>query len=159
MGPELFGVGFAEAVLVLVIMLIVVGPQRMPQVAREAGRWYRIARRYTAEITADVRSGLDEIEQEVKAETDDLQSIREIGDELETDLQETQANLRETEAELKQTEAELASATSGAERGDDDASPAAATRSDGGDPAADPAAQVDQSATADDDARSGSSDA
>ena len=43
---ELFGVGIPEAGLILVIMLLVVGPNRFPQVAREAGKWYRIARAY-----------------------------------------------------------------------------------------------------------------
>ncbi len=82
MGPELFGVGVAEALLVLVIALILMGPQRLPEIARQAGRWYRIARRYTAEITTDLRGALSELEDEVKADTEDLRSVREIGEDL-----------------------------------------------------------------------------
>ena len=93
MGPELFGVGALEALLVMVIALIVVGPQRLPEIARQSGRWYRVARRYTAEITADVRGALSEIEDEVKAETEDLRSVREIGGDLESGLKETESDL------------------------------------------------------------------
>jgi Tat protein translocase TatB subunit len=83
MGPEVFGVGALEALLVMVIALMVVGPQRLPEIARQAGRWYGIARRYTAEMTTDLRGALDELEEEVKADTEDLRSVREIGQDLE----------------------------------------------------------------------------
>ncbi len=99
MGPELFGVGFAEAVLVFVIALIVVGPQRFPALARQSGRWYRVARRYTAEITADLRGALAELEDEVKAEGDDLRSIRELGKEIEGDLRATGRELDAADAD------------------------------------------------------------
>lgn len=82
MGPELFGVGALEALLVLVIAMVVVGPQRLPEIARQSGRWYRVARRYTSEITADLRGALNELEEDVKADTEDLHSIREIEDDL-----------------------------------------------------------------------------
>ena len=93
MGPELFGVGFAEAVLVLVIALIVVGPHRFPEVARNGGRWYRKARRFTAEVTSDLRAAMSELEQEVTAEAGDLRSIRELGSEVEADLKQTEQEL------------------------------------------------------------------
>ena len=89
MGPELFGVGAAEAVLVFVIALILVGPQRFPEIARQSGRWYQVARRYTAEVTKDVRGAIDDLEEEVKAETADLREVRTIGEELETGVQAT----------------------------------------------------------------------
>jgi sec-independent protein translocase protein TatB len=68
-----------EAGLVLVITLVLVGPQRFPEIARQGGKWYRIARRFTADVTKDLRLAVDEIEQEIKIETDDLQSLRELG--------------------------------------------------------------------------------
>ena len=76
---SLFGVGAMEAGLVLVIALVLVGPQRFPEIARQGGKWYRVARRFTAEVTKDLRLAVDEIEQEIKTETEDLQSIRELG--------------------------------------------------------------------------------
>ena len=76
---ELFGVGAMEAGLVLVITLIVVGPHRFPEIAREGGKWYRTARRYANEVMRDARGAMAELEAEVKAGTDDLRSVREIG--------------------------------------------------------------------------------
>ncbi len=77
---NLFGVGAAEAGLVFVIALIVVGPQRFPEIMRQAGRWYRVARAYSNEVMKDVRAAVDEIEQEVKAETDDIRSVGDFSD-------------------------------------------------------------------------------
>jgi sec-independent protein translocase protein TatB len=111
MGPELFGVGAAEAVLVFVIALVLVGPQRFPDLARQGGRWYRIARRYTADITKDVRSAIDEIEEEVRAETDDLKIVRELGEDMEAQLKETSSDLDKIGAETQQA-AEVTPTTS-----------------------------------------------
>lgn len=79
------GVGAAEAGLVFVIALIVVGPQRFPEMMRSAGRWYRIARAYSNEVMKDVRSAVSEIEREVKAETEDLNVAQDLKD-LQGDL-------------------------------------------------------------------------
>lgn len=99
-----FGVGPAEAGLVFVIALIVVGPQRFPEIMRSAGRWYRMARAYSNEVMKDVRSAVDDIEREVKAETDDLKSVRDFAD-LGSDLREAQRDAeslgRETNAVLR----------------------------------------------------------
>ena len=90
---ELFGVGALEAGLILVITLIVVGPQRFPEIAREGGRWYRTARRYANEVMGDVRGAMSELETEVKAQTEDLRSVREIGDDLTATGRATRADL------------------------------------------------------------------
>lgn len=91
---ELFGVGALEALLVLVITLVVVGPQRFPEIAREGGKWVRKARRFTAEVTAELREAYSELEEEVRAEGDDLRSVREIGEEVRTGLQESATDIR-----------------------------------------------------------------
>ena len=91
---ELFGVGALEALLVLVVTLVVVGPQRFPEIAREGGKWVRKARRFTAEVTAELREAYSELEEEVRAEGDDLRSVREIGEEVRTGLQESATDIR-----------------------------------------------------------------
>ena len=83
---ELFGVGAMEALLVLVVALIVVGPRRFPEIARQGGRWYRVARRYASEVTRDVRGAMEELKSEIEEESEDLRSIRDLGDEVEADL-------------------------------------------------------------------------
>lgn len=57
----MFEVGFWELVLVGVVALLVVGPERLPEVARTAGRWLGAARRMVSTFR-------DDIEREVRAE-------------------------------------------------------------------------------------------
>ncbi len=83
---ELLGVGAMEALLVLVVALIVVGPNRFPEIARQGGRWFRIARRYATEVTRDVRGAMEEIQSEIEEEAEELRSIRDLGEEVEGDL-------------------------------------------------------------------------
>jgi len=92
---ELFGVGWMEAGLVLVVALLVVGPERFPQIAREGGKYYRMARRYANEVMKDVRGAMEELETEVKTQTGDLRDIREIGRDLSSSGGETIREIRE----------------------------------------------------------------
>ena len=46
----MFDVGFQELVLIFIIGLLVLGPQRLPKVAAEIGKWIGRARRTAAEL-------------------------------------------------------------------------------------------------------------
>ncbi len=75
---ELFGVGIPELGLVMLIALVIVGPQRFPEVARQIAHWVRTARSFTDAVMQDVRAAVDEIEQEVTAANDGVNPIREL---------------------------------------------------------------------------------
>ncbi|MGE3856265.1 MAG: twin-arginine translocase TatA/TatE family subunit [Dehalococcoidia bacterium] len=77
---ELFGVGIPEIGLIMLIALVIVGPQRFPEVARQLAHWIRTARAFTDAVMKDVRSAVDEIEQEVTAANDGVNPIRELED-------------------------------------------------------------------------------
>lgn len=62
----MFDVGFWELVLIAVVALVVVGPERLPRLARTAGLWIGKGRRFVSSVRAD-------IEQELRAE--DLKRI------------------------------------------------------------------------------------
>lgn len=55
----MFDWGFTEFLLVAVVGLLVFGPERLPEVARNAGRWVGKARRYVANMRADFESELN----------------------------------------------------------------------------------------------------
>ena len=57
----MFDVGFWELVLIAVVALVVIGPERLPKVARIAGMWLGRARRTLASVK-------EEIDRELKAE-------------------------------------------------------------------------------------------
>jgi Tat protein translocase TatB subunit len=64
---NLFGVGASEALVVLVLALIVVGPQRFPEIARQCGRWFKLARGYTDEVMKDVETVTKDTATDAKA--------------------------------------------------------------------------------------------
>ncbi len=57
----MFDIGALELVLVAVVALLVVGPERLPRLARTAGLWVRRARHALGAVR-------DEIDRELKAE-------------------------------------------------------------------------------------------
>ncbi len=62
----MFDIGFWELSIIGVVALIVIGPERLPSVARTAGLWFGRMRRFVSTVKAD-------IDQQLKA--DELQKI------------------------------------------------------------------------------------
>lgn len=74
----MFDIGFWELTLIAVVALLVIGPERLPEVARKAGMWVGRMRRFVTNVKADIdrelrqeelrkalerNAGLDEIKQ------------------------------------------------------------------------------------------------
>lgn len=55
----MFDIGFSELMVIAVVGLVVIGPERMPGVARTAGALFGRARRYVNEVKADIESEVD----------------------------------------------------------------------------------------------------
>ena len=55
----MFDIGFWELFLILVLALLIVGPERLPKAARTAGRWFGKARRYVEGVRNEVASEFD----------------------------------------------------------------------------------------------------
>ena len=62
----MFGIGFPELLVILVVALIVLGPKRIPDVARSLGRGLAEFRRATGEITNEFRTAQAQIEEEYR---------------------------------------------------------------------------------------------
>ena len=58
----MFEFGFWELALILVIALIVIGPERLPEVARVVGHWVGRARRYIEGVKGEVEKEFDTAE-------------------------------------------------------------------------------------------------
>jgi sec-independent protein translocase protein TatB len=50
----MFDIGFSEIVLIMVIALIVVGPERLPRLARSTGLWIGKIRGFVASVKAEI---------------------------------------------------------------------------------------------------------
>ena len=55
----MFDVGFWEILLILVLALVVIGPERLPGAARQAGFFVGKARRYIEGVRSEVEQELD----------------------------------------------------------------------------------------------------
>lgn len=53
----MFGIGFPELLLILAIALVILGPEKLPQIARAIGRGLGEVRRATEEVRAEIERG------------------------------------------------------------------------------------------------------
>ena len=95
----MFDVGFSEIVVIMLVALIVIGPTRLPAVARTIGQWVGRVQRYVNRIKMDVSTSMEleelrALERKVKAETEALERT----------VQQAEANLNQ---EVRQVEKEL----------------------------------------------------
>ena len=58
----MFGIGGQELVIIALIFLVVFGPSKLPQMARDFGRFVNEARRSMDEFKSELISGEDEKE-------------------------------------------------------------------------------------------------
>jgi Tat protein translocase TatB subunit len=58
----MFDVGFMELVLIFVIGLVVLGPQRLPQVAAQVGQWAGKARRMARMLTSQLQDEMNAVD-------------------------------------------------------------------------------------------------
>lgn len=90
----MFDIGFSELVVIGLIALIVLGPKRLPEVARTAGRWVGQLRRFVADVKQD-------LDREMHSE--DLAELRK----LKQELNDTRRLMENTSGELVKGFAEI----------------------------------------------------
>ena len=84
----MFGVDFSEIMVIMVVALIVLGPERLPKVARTMGEWWGKLQRYINRIKMDVTTSMEldelrELERKIKAEADALErTVQQVGNNL-----------------------------------------------------------------------------
>jgi sec-independent protein translocase protein TatB len=71
----MFDIGFSELVAISLIGLIVLGPKRLPEVARTAGRWVGQLRRFISDVKLD-------LDREIHSE--ELSELRKLKRELDS---------------------------------------------------------------------------
>ena len=55
----MFDIGFWEILLIAVLAMIVIGPERLPGAAKTAGRWFGKARRFVEGVKSEVEQEFD----------------------------------------------------------------------------------------------------
>ena len=99
----MFDVGFWEMSVIALIALVVLGPERLPKLARTVGLWVGRARRMVADVKADIdrevrNSELKEMEQ-IKKDVENVgRGVRESVDSVSKSAADTGRDLDLTEA-------------------------------------------------------------
>jgi Tat protein translocase TatB subunit len=70
-----FGIGGPELVLIVIVLLIFVGPDKLPQVAKTVGEGLRDLRRAANLAQAELKQGMDELTREVDGITRDVRQV------------------------------------------------------------------------------------
>ncbi len=78
----MFDIGFWEITLILIIALLVVGPERLPELVRTVGLWVGRARRFIASVKADIDRELqtDELRQMLDRQAQEMAKLKEMMD-------------------------------------------------------------------------------
>lgn len=98
----MFDIGFSELVVIGIVALVVLGPERMPKAARFAGLWVRRARAQWHSVKAELEREL--AAEELKRSLQDTrQTIAGIDDEMRTAVDEARREFEAMQAQLRQT--------------------------------------------------------
>lgn len=73
---EIFGIGPFELVLIALVAFMVLGPERIPQVMRQLGRWVRQLRTMTQNITREYGAEIQEVTQPINEVRSELDKVR-----------------------------------------------------------------------------------
>ena len=85
-------VGFWEVAMIGVLALIILGPERLPGVARTAGAWMGKARRMMNDIKTDIKSELNE---------EDLSQLKNIRDDIQQAGEGFKSQIESSQEELQ----------------------------------------------------------
>jgi len=100
----MFDIGFSELLVIALVALIVIGPERLPRVARTLGHLAGRLQRYVADVKADINREV-ELEELKKMRDSMQQAASSMESSFNAELQKTESELNAAAAGKAQTEA------------------------------------------------------
>ncbi len=77
----MFDIGFWELVIISAVALLVAGPERLPELVREAGRWLAALRRFIMQTKTEIERELDlngALEKDLSTKIADLDTLARV---------------------------------------------------------------------------------
>ena len=98
----MFDLGFTEMMLIGIVALIVIGPERLPGVARTAGKYFGRLKRFMTTVKADVEQELraDELREILSKQQQELNSLKNTINEAGKEIEQEAAALNEAGEEM-----------------------------------------------------------
>jgi sec-independent protein translocase protein TatB len=95
----MFDIGFSEIVLIAVVALIVIGPERLPKTAKTLGLLFGRLQRYVSDVKADINREL-ELEELRKLQHDVQSAAKDIETTMSNAARDVESGTRKLESEL-----------------------------------------------------------
>jgi sec-independent protein translocase protein TatB len=98
----MFDIGFSELLVIAVVALLVIGPERLPKVARTAGHMFGRLQRYVNDVKADIQREME------------LDELRKLRSEFEDAARSVQDSVHEVDKQVRAVGDDLNQAAAGA---------------------------------------------
>ena len=95
----MFDIAFSELLVIGVVALVVIGPERLPKVARTAGILFGRLQRYVSQVKSDINREM-ELSELSKVKTEFEGAAREFQRDIETKVTDATRDIREVESEI-----------------------------------------------------------
>ena len=95
----MFDIGFSEIVVIAVVALIVIGPERLPKAARTLGHLFGRLQRYVNDVKADITREM-ELDELRKLQKEVQTAATELKTSVESAAQGVESGVRDVEREL-----------------------------------------------------------
>lgn len=96
---RMFDIGFSEILVIAIVALIVIGPERLPKVARTLGHLFGRMQRYVNDVKADIQREM-ELDELRKLQSTVRDAAHSIENTIHKELNETESQLNKTVADL-----------------------------------------------------------
>jgi len=96
----MFDIAFSELLLIGVVALVVIGPERLPKVARTMGHLFGRLQRYVSQVKSDINREM-ELSELSKVKSEFEGAARAFQQDIETKVHEAERDIREVETEIE----------------------------------------------------------
>ena len=98
---EILGIGYQEILLVAALIVIVVGPSRLPEMAYHLGRGVKKLQRYARVVRDEFGEEFAYLNEEMEAVRADMQQMRTTVTEVRDELQEVRSEVEDVSSEAR----------------------------------------------------------